>query len=66
VEARDWVVVGIERKSKIISLKEKEIVADHKAGHAVVSWYLQHVNSLVIVSIIPRGKSLSSVWYLPE
>tara|TARA_R110002033_G_scaffold166331_2_gene204922 strand:- start:9336 stop:11297 length:1962 start_codon:yes stop_codon:yes gene_type:complete len=65
-EARDRVVGGIERKSKIISPKEKEIVAHHEAGHAVVSWYLEHVDSLVKVSIIPRGKSLGSAWYLPE
>lgn len=65
-EARDRIVGGIERKSKIISPKEKEIVAHHEAGHAVVSWYLENVDSLVKVSIIPRGKSLGSAWYLPE
>ena len=66
LEARDRVVGGLERKSKIISPKEKEIVAYHEAGHAVASWYLRHVDSLVKVSIIPRGKSLGSAWYLPE
>jgi len=66
MEARDRVIGGIERKSKIISSKEKEIVAHHEAGHAVVSWYLKNVDSLVKVSIIPRGKSLGSAWYLPE
>lgn len=66
MEARDRVIGGMERKSKIISIKEKEIVAHHEAGHAVVSWYLEHVDSLVKVSIIPRGKSLGSAWYLPE
>lgn len=66
MEARDRVVGGLERKSKIISQKEKEIVAHHEAGHAVVSWYLKNVDSLVKVSIIPRGKSLGSAWYLPE
>lgn len=65
-EARDRIVGGIERKSKIISPKEKEIVAFHEAGHAVVSWHLKNVDSLVKVSIIPRGKSLGSAWYLPE
>lgn len=64
--ARDRVIVGMERKSKIISPKEKEIVAYHEAGHAVASWYLEHVDSLVKVSIIPRGKSLGAAWYLPE
>ncbi|NAY91355.1 ATP-dependent zinc metalloprotease FtsH [Muricauda sp. JGD-17] len=66
MEARDRVIGGLERKSKIISPKEKQIVAYHEAGHAVASWYLEHVDSLVKVSIIPRGKSLGSAWYLPE
>ena len=66
MEARDRVIGGLERKSKIISPKEKEIVAYHEAGHAVVSWHLEHVDSLVKVSIIPRGKSLGAAWYLPE
>jgi cell division protease FtsH len=66
MEARDRVIGGLERKSKIISPKEKEIVAHHEAGHAVASWYLKNVDSLVKVSIIPRGKSLGSAWYLPE
>ncbi|MDE3742553.1 ATP-dependent zinc metalloprotease FtsH [Maribacter polysaccharolyticus] len=66
MEARDRVIGGLERKSKIISAKEKEIVAHHEAGHAIVSWFLKNVDSLVKVSIIPRGKSLGSAWYLPE
>jgi len=64
--ARDRIIGGMERKSKILSEKEKEIVAYHEAGHAVVSWHLKHVDSLVKVSIIPRGKSLGSTWYLPQ
>jgi AFG3 family protein len=66
MDARDRVVAGLERKSKIISPKEKEIVAYPEAGHAVASWYLKNVDALVKVSIIPRGKSLGSAWYLPE
>ena len=66
MEARDRIIGGVERKSKIISPKEKEIVAYHEAGHAVASWHLEHVDSLVKISIIPRGKSLGSTWYLPE
>lgn len=66
MEARDRVVGGLERKGRIISPKEKEIVAYHEAGHAVASWHLKNVDSLVKVSIIPRGKSLGSAWYLPE
>src|SRR5690554_218420 len=65
-EARDRVVGGLERSSKIISPKEKMIVAHHEAGHAVTSWHLDHVDSLVKVSIIPRGRSLGAAWYLPE
>lgn len=65
-QARDRVVGGLERSSKIISPNEKLIVAHHEAGHAVVSWYLDHVDSLVKVSIIPRGQSLGASWYLPE
>ena len=66
IKARDRVIGGMERKSKIISPKEKEIVAYHEAGHAVTSWYLKNVDALVKVSIIPRGKSLGAAWYLPE
>ena len=66
MSARDRVVGGLERKSKIISYKEKKIIAHHEAGHAVASWYLKNVDSLLKVSIIPRGKSLGSAWYLPE
>lgn len=65
-QARDRVVGGLERSSKIISPKEKLIVAHHEAGHAVTSWHLDHVDSLVKVSIIPRGKSLGAAWYLPQ
>ncbi|SNR69745.1 cell division protease FtsH [Lutibacter agarilyticus] len=66
MEARDRVVGGLERRGKIISPKEKKIVAYHEAGHAIASWYLKNVDSLVKVSIIPRGKSLGGAWYLPE
>ena len=66
MKAMDRFVGCLERKNRITSQKEKEIIAYHEAGHAVVSWYLKHVASLVKVSIIPRGKSLGSAWYLPE
>ena len=66
MEARDRVVGGLERKGRIISPEEKKIVAYHEAGHAVASWHLKNVDSLMKVSIIPRGKSLGSAWYLPE
>ncbi|TKB96370.1 ATP-dependent zinc metalloprotease FtsH [Pedobacter cryophilus] len=66
LDAIDRVVAGLEKRSKIISPDEKKIIAYHEAGHAVVSWLLKNVDPLVKVSIIPRGKSLGSAWYLPE
>ena len=66
LDAIDRVVAGLEKRSKIISPEEKKIIAYHEAGHAVVSWLLKHVDPLVKVSIIPRGKSLGAAWYLPE
>lgn len=66
LDAVDRVVAGLEKRSKIISPEEKNIIAYHEAGHAVVSWLLKHVDPLAKVSIIPRGKSLGSAWYLPE
>lgn len=65
-EALDRIVAGLEKKSKIISPFEKKIIAYHEAGHATVSWLLKHVDPLMKVSIIPRGKSLGAAWYLPE
>lgn len=66
MDAIDRVVAGLERKSKIISPEEKKIIAYHESGHAVISWLLKHVDPLVKVSIIPRGKTLGASWYLPE
>ncbi len=66
MDALDRIVAGLEKKSKIISPGEKKIVAYHEAGHAVVSWILKHIDPIVKVSIIPRGKSLGAAWYLPE
>lgn len=66
MEAIDRVVAGQEKKSKIITPDEKRRIAYHEAGHAVVSWLLKNVDPLVKVSIIPRGKSLGSAWYLPD
>lgn len=66
LDAIDRVVAGLEKKSKIISPQEKRIIAYHESGHAVVSWLLKHIDPLIKVSIIPRGKSLGAAWYLPE
>ncbi|MBN9483574.1 MAG: hypothetical protein BGO70_13910 [Bacteroidetes bacterium 43-93] len=65
-DAIDRVVAGLEKKTKIITPAEKKRIAFHEGGHAVVSWKLKHVDPLVKVSIIPRGKSLGGAWYLPE
>ena len=66
MDAIDRIIAGLEKKSKIISPAEKWKIACHEAGHAVVSWLLGHVDQLVKISIIPRGKSLGAAWYLPE
>jgi AFG3 family protein len=65
-DAIDRIIAGLEKKSKIITPPEKKIIAYHEAGHAITSWVLKNVDPLVKVSIIPRGKSLGSAWYLPE
>lgn len=65
-DAIDRTIAGLEKKSKIITPSEKKIIAYHEAGHAIVSWKLTNIDPLVKVSIIPRGKSLGSAWYLPE
>jgi cell division protease FtsH len=65
LDAIERVIAGLEKKSKIISPEEKSRIAYHEAGHAVASWLLTHIDPLVKVSIIPRGKSLGSAWYLP-
>ena len=66
LDAIDRIIGGLERRSKIISPKEKEVIAFHEAGHATVSWFLEHASPLVKVTIVPRGKSLGAAWYLPE
>ncbi|MGC9331787.1 MAG: ATP-dependent zinc metalloprotease FtsH [Bacteroidales bacterium] len=64
--AVDRIIGGLERKNKIISKKEKRTIAYHEAGHATVSWLLEHASPLLKVTIIPRGRSLGAAWYLPE
>jgi cell division protease FtsH len=66
LDAIDRIVGGLEKKNKIISLNEKKTIAFHEAGHATISWMLEHANPLVKVTIIPRGRSLGAAWYLPE
>ncbi|GHT11821.1 ATP-dependent zinc metalloprotease FtsH [Bacteroidia bacterium] len=66
LDAVDRIIGGLEKKNKIVSLKEKRTIAYHEAGHATVSWMLEYANPLVKVTIIPRGRSLGAAWYLPE
>lgn len=66
LDAIDRIVGGLERKSKIISIEEKRTIAYHEAGHATVSWLLEHASPLLKVTIIPRGRALGAAWYLPE
>lgn len=65
-DAIDRVIGGLEKRNKLISLTEKKVIAYHEAGHATVSWLLEHASPLVKVTIIPRGQSLGAAWYLPE
>ena len=65
LDAVDRIVGGLEKKNKVITPKEKEAIAFHEAGHATVSWMLEHAAPLVKVTIVPRGQSLGAAWYLP-
>jgi cell division protease FtsH len=66
LDAVDRIVGGLEKKNKIITPEEKRAIAIHEAGHATVSWMLEHAAPLVKVTIVPRGQSLGAAWYLPE
>jgi len=66
LDAVDRIIGGLEKKNKIIKEEEKRTIAWHEAGHATVSWLLEHANPLVKVTIIPRGRALGAAWYLPE
>jgi cell division protease FtsH len=66
LDAVDRIIGGLEKKNKIITKSEKRAIAFHEAGHATVSWLLEHAHPLVKVTIVPRGRSLGAAWYLPE
>ena len=66
LDAVDRIIGGMEKKSKIITPEEKRVISYHEAGHATVSWLLEHASPLVKVTIVPRGRSLGAAWYLPE
>jgi cell division protease FtsH len=66
LDAVDRIVGGLEKKNKIVTTAEKHAIAVHEAGHATVSWMLEHAAPLIKVTIVPRGQSLGAAWYLPE
>lgn len=66
LDAVDRIIGGLEKKNKIMTMDEKRAIAYHEAGHATVSWLLEHAAPLVKVTIVPRGQSLGAAWYLPE
>jgi len=66
LDAVDRIIGGLEKKNKIITKDEKRAIAFHEAGHATISWLLEHAHPLVKVTIVPRGQSLGAAWYLPE
>lgn len=66
MNAVDRIVGGLEKRSKITTEEERKCIANHEAGHATLSWLLEHANPLVKVTIVPRAKALGAAWYLPE
>ena len=66
LDAVDRIIGGLEKKTKIMTDSEKRAIAIHEAGHATISWFCEHANPLVKVSIVPRGRALGAAWYLPE
>ena len=66
LDAVDRIIGGLEKKTKVLTAAEKRSIAIHEAGHATVSWFCEHANPLVKVSIVPRGQALGAAWYLPE
>lgn len=66
MNAVDRIVGGLEKRTKITTAEERKTIATHEAGHATISWMLEHANPLVKVTIVPRGKALGAAWYLPE
>lgn len=66
LDAVDRIIGGLEKKTKIMTNDEKRTIALHEAGHATLSWMLEHANPLIKVTIVPRGRALGAAWYLPE
>ncbi len=65
-EALDRVIAGPQRKSRIMDAQEREVIAYHEAGHAVIGEILEHSDNVHKVTILPRGMSLGSTWHLPD
>ncbi len=66
LDAVDRIIGGLEKKTKVMTESEKRTIAIHEAGHATISWFTEHANPLVKVSIVPRGRALGAAWYMPE
>lgn len=66
MNAVDRIVGGLEKRTTVMTETERKRIAIHEAGHATISWKLEHANPLVKVTIVPRGKALGAAWYLPE
>lgn len=66
LDAVDRIIGGLEKKTKVMTREEKKSIAIHEAGHATISWFCEHANPLVKVTIVPRGQALGAAWYLPE
>lgn len=66
LDAIDRIIGGLEKKNKLITQSEKKTIAYHEAGHASISWLLEHAHPLVKVTIVPRGQALGAAWYLPK
>ena len=66
LDAIDRIIGGLEKKTKVMTMKEKKSIAIHEAGHATISWFLEHANPLIKVTIVPRGRALGAAWYMPE
>ena len=66
LDAVDRIIGGLEKKTRVMTAHEKRTIAIHEAGHATLSWFLEHANPLIKVTIVPRGRALGAAWYLPE
>ena len=66
LDAVDRIIGGLEKKTKVMTAHEKRTIALHEAGHATISWFLEHANPLIKVTIVPRGRALGAAWYMPE